>query len=98
MDRECLEAVQKQIQLEFDASMIYLSMAAHFSVDTQNRPGFAKFFFHSAAEEREHGTKLIEYLSMRGQLATVTKSASPSKAEQGVKLATPNVSLHARAK
>ena len=33
-----------------------------------NRPGFAKFFFDSASEEREHAIKLIEYMLMRGGL------------------------------
>ncbi|KAG8037452.1 hypothetical protein G9C98_005662 [Cotesia typhae] len=35
-----------------------------------NRPGFAKFFFDSASEEREHAIKIIEYLLMRGQLTS----------------------------
>lgn len=64
----CVNEMKRQIQAEVDASMIYLAMGAHFSKDTVNRPGFAQFFFHSAGEEREHGTKLIEYLLMRGQL------------------------------
>ncbi|KAF4517556.1 hypothetical protein B566_EDAN005120 [Ephemera danica] len=37
--------------------------------DSVNRPGFAKFFFHSANEEREHATKFLEYLAMRGEFA-----------------------------
>jgi len=66
--QHCLFAMRKQIQMEFNASSTYLAMGAHFSRDTINRPGFADFFFKSAKEEREHGSKLIEYLSMRGQL------------------------------
>lgn len=68
MTTGCYNEMKRQIQKEIDASMIYLAMGAHFSRDTINRPGFAKFFFDSAAEEREHGLKLIEYLLMRGQL------------------------------
>lgn len=64
----CLSAMRAQIQKEIDASYQYLAMGAHFSQDTVNRPGFAEMFFKSAREEREHGSKLIEYLSMRGQL------------------------------
>jgi len=41
---------------------------AHFSKDTVNRPGFADLFFSSATEEREHASKLLEYLLMRGEL------------------------------
>lgn len=68
MKSGCINKVKEQIQKEIDASMTYLAMGAHFSRDTINRPGFAKFFFESAAEEREHGHKLIEYLLMRGEL------------------------------
>lgn len=64
----CINEMKRQIQTEIDASITYLAMGAHFSQDTVNRPGFAKFFFESAAEEREHGHKLIEYLLMRGEL------------------------------
>lgn len=66
----CVKEMKRQIQAEIDASMTYLAMGAHFSQDSVNRPGFAKFFFESAAEEREHGHKLIEYLLMRGQLTS----------------------------
>lgn len=64
----CIKEVERQIQEEINASIQYLTMAAHFSQDTVNRPGFAEFFFKAAGEEREHATKLIEYLLMRGQL------------------------------
>uniref|UniRef100_U5ET00 Ferritin n=1 Tax=Corethrella appendiculata TaxID=1370023 RepID=U5ET00_9DIPT len=67
-DGDCLTEMETQIQMEFNASMTYLSLGAYFSRDTINRPGFAKFFFDAAGEEREHGIKLIEYLSMRGNL------------------------------
>jgi ferritin heavy chain len=33
-----------------------------------NRPGFAKIFFDSASEERDHAIKIIGYLLMRGGL------------------------------
>lgn len=63
---ECVASTKKQIEMEVQASIVYLSYASYFSKDTVNRPGFAKFFFGAAGEEREHATKLIEYLSMRG--------------------------------
>jgi len=64
----CLSEVRRQIQAEIDASMAYLAMGAHFAQDTVNRPGFSEFFFKASGEEREHATKLIDYLLMRGQL------------------------------
>ena len=68
MSKGCFDEMRRQIQTEIDASMQYLAMGAHFARDVINRPGFSEFFFKSAAEEREHSHKLIEYLLMRGNL------------------------------
>jgi len=68
MTKGCIREVRRQIQAEIDASLQYLAMGSHFAQDTVNRPGFSEFFFKAAGEEREHATKLIEYLLMRGQL------------------------------
>lgn len=70
MTDPCTKLMKAQIQEELTASMTYLAMGAHFSKDTINRPGFAKFFFDSASEEREHALKLIQYLLMRGGLTS----------------------------
>lgn len=66
----CTNRMRSQIQEELKAAMKYLQMAAYFSRDTVNRPGFAKLFFEAASEEREHAIKLIEYLLMRGELTS----------------------------
>jgi len=66
----CVKKMRDQIQEELKASIQYLAMGAHFSRDIINRPGFAKFFFESASEERQHAIKLITYLLMRGELAS----------------------------
>ncbi|KAH8384075.1 hypothetical protein KR009_012006 [Drosophila setifemur] len=68
MNQKCITKMRHQIQEEINASYQYLAMGAYFARDTVNRPGFAEHFFTAAKEEREHGSKLIEYLSMRGQL------------------------------
>lgn len=68
MEQTCYNMMRKQIQEEVAASIQYLAMGAYFSIDTVNRPGFAKLFFDAATEEREHATKLIDYLLMRGKL------------------------------
>lgn len=67
MKDQCTLLTEDQIQKEITASLKYLSYAAYFSQDNVNRPGFAKFFFAAASEEREHALKLIEYLQMRGR-------------------------------
>lgn len=77
MKDNCVLATEDQIKKEVTASLKYLSMAAHFSKDSVNRPGFAKLFFEAASEEREHAYKLIEYLSMRGRYLAGTGSSIP---------------------
>jgi len=74
MDDQCLQALHGQINKEFDASIVYLKYAAFFAQEKINLPGFEKFFFNAAGEEREHGIKLIEYALMRGH-GPVDKSA-----------------------
>merc|ERR1711992_251417 len=63
---ECITALEGQIAIEFEASLQYLLMAAHFSQDTVNLPKLAAFFWEHADEEREHAKQFIEYLRMRG--------------------------------
>lgn len=70
----CEKKMREQIKAEFNASMQYMAMGAYFSKDNVNRPGFAKFFFNSASEEREHAIKLIDYLNMRGKLTKDVKT------------------------
>ncbi|PSC70313.1 Ferritin-chloroplastic [Micractinium conductrix] len=41
-------------------------MSAFFDRDTVSLPGFAKYFRHSADEEREHAQKLIDLQNTRG--------------------------------
>lgn len=67
LHRSCVEALHGQIKKEFDASIVYLKYAAFFAQEKINLPGFEKFFFKAAGEEREHGIKLIEYALMRGK-------------------------------
>nr|XP_018896872.1 PREDICTED: ferritin subunit [Bemisia tabaci] len=78
----CVQKMKDQVQQELTASMTYLAMGAHFSRDTVNRPGFAKYFFESAKEEREHAIKFLEYLLMRGglteDLSSLIKSPEPN--------------------
>lgn len=70
MNNTCVEKIKSHVTEELKASYQYLAMGAYFSRDVVNRPGFAKLFFEAAGEEREHAIKLIEYLLMRGNLAS----------------------------
>lgn len=67
MKTNCSTETRNQIAKEIQASVKYLTFGAYFAQDNVNRPGFAKFFFNAAAEEREHAFKLMEYLQMRGK-------------------------------
>lgn len=99
MQENCYKAVRNQIQKEIGASYTYLAMAAYFSRDDVNRPGFAEHFFKSAKEEREHGHTLIEYLSMRGKLTTdiasliVTPTVDKHEWKDGVEALTDALNL-----
>lgn len=78
----CKKEMRRQIQMEVDASLQYLAMGAHFSRDTVNRPGFAKLFFEAGTEERDHATKLLEYLLMRGELTSEVSNLIQVKAPE----------------
>merc|ERR1712012_1107192 len=57
-----LEAlINKQINMEFYASYVYLSMSSFFNRDDQALHGFAEHFKKESNEERAHGMKLMEY-------------------------------------
>merc|ERR1712137_219026 len=84
---EATEAlINKQINMEFYASYVYLSMAAYFNRDDQALHGFAKFFQKSSDEEREHGMKLMEYQAKRGGRVVFQDIAKPSSSEWGTPL------------
>merc|ERR1711973_712011 len=55
-DSEAL--INKQINMEFYASYVYLSMSSWFNRDDQALHGFASFFKKASDEERDHGMKL----------------------------------------
>merc|ERR1711982_108317 len=59
--------INKQINMEFYASYVYMSMYTYFDRDDTAYPGFAAFFKKSSDEEREHGEKLIKYQNKRRQ-------------------------------
>merc|ERR1712200_184668 len=63
-DSEAL--INKQINMEFYASYVYLSMSSWFNRDDQALHGFASFFRKASDEERDHGMKLMEYQTSRG--------------------------------
>merc|ERR1712111_82873 len=63
---DCEALINKQINMEFYASYVYLSMSSYFNRDDQALHGFAAHFKTESGEERAHGMKLMEYQTKRG--------------------------------
>merc|ERR1712112_7539 len=83
---ECEALINKQINMEFYASYVYLSMASYFNRDDQALAGFASFFKKNSDEERDHGMKLMEYQAKRGGRVVFQDIAKPSSMEWGTAL------------
>jgi len=80
---ECEAMINKQINMEFYASYVYLSMASYFARDDVALHGFASHFRNESDEERNHGMKLMEYQSKRGGRVVFQDIAKPSSMEWG---------------
>jgi ferritin len=64
ISRSIQDAINEQINKELYSSYLYLSMAAYF--ENKNLPGFAKWMYVQADEERTHGMKFFQHLLERG--------------------------------
>ena len=62
----CQEALNKQINIELDASQQYLSLHNFFLRNDVGLTNIAKYFKKASEEEREHAFKMIEYQNKRG--------------------------------
>merc|ERR1712098_277904 len=80
---ECEALINKQINMEFYASYVYLSMASYYNRDDQALHGFAKYFQKASDEERMYGMKLMEYQAKRGGRVVFQDIAKPSSMEWG---------------
>jgi ferritin len=69
------DALNEEIGLEFFADFQYLAMATYFEERGFSRLG--KFFYDQAAEEREHGLKIIAYLNQAGGKAVIPSVKQP---------------------
>jgi ferritin len=69
--------LNRQIELEFESSQYYLSMASW--AQRNGFTGITKFLYLQADEERAHMLKLFHYVNDRGGHALVPASAAPAK-------------------
>merc|ERR1712233_276646 len=83
---DCEALINKQINMEFYASYVYLSMSSYFNRDDQALHGFAAHFKNESGEERAHGMKLMEYQTKRGGRVVFQDIAKPTTMEWGTPL------------
>lgn len=69
------EAINAQVGHEFQASMEYIQMAAHF--DDEGLKKLAKMFYSQAEEEREHAMKFIGYITDTGGKVEIPAIPAP---------------------
>ena len=69
------KSINEQVNKELCSSYLYLSMAAYF--ENNNLPGFAKWMYVQADEERGHGMKLFEHLVDGGGRVTPAPISGP---------------------
>merc|ERR1712122_62426 len=80
---DCEASINKQINMEFYASYVYLSMSPFFNRDDQALHGFADHFKKESNEERAHGMKLMEYQTKRGGRVVFQDIAKPTTMDWG---------------
>merc|ERR1712212_813098 len=78
---DCEALINKQINMEFYASYVYLSMSSYFNRDDHALHGFAEHFKTESGEERAHGMKLMEYQTKRGGRGVFQDIAKPTTME-----------------
>lgn len=64
--KSCEQAINEQINIEYNVSYIYHAMYAYFARDNVYLPGIAKHFQEESVEERGHAELLMNYQIMRG--------------------------------
>merc|ERR1711994_799896 len=80
---DCEALINKQINMEFYDSYVYLSMSSYFNSDDQALHGFADHFKKESNEERAHGMKLMEYQTKRGGRVVFQDIAKPTTMDWG---------------
>lgn len=78
LSKKMEEALNNQINAEFTAGYLYLSMSAYFASD--GKSGFANWFKVQAMEENDHAMKLFNYIVARsGRVTILPISEVPQK-------------------
>ena len=75
LSEKLLVMLNEQINHEFEAANLYLSVAAYWA--DQGFPGFSKFFVAQAEEERFHGMKIFHFVNELGAKAVISGLPEP---------------------
>ncbi len=78
ISKEMEKALNEQVNREFGAAYLYLSMSAHF--ESKKFAGMAKWMKKQSDEELEHGMKFYDYIHSRNGSAKMLALTEP-KAE-----------------
>ncbi|MFG0328914.1 MAG: ferritin [Phycisphaerales bacterium] len=76
LHEEVREALNEQINLEFESAYLYLAMSSHY--DEMNLPGFASWMRVQAKEEVEHAMRIYDFVHDRGDRVTLGAIAGPT--------------------
>jgi len=68
---DCERALNKQIGLEYEASLQYHFLWSHFDRDHVALPHVANYFLKESEEERDHAHSMMEYQNLRGGTVTL---------------------------
>ena len=83
LDKKIEKLLNHQIELEFESSQYYLSMASWAEKSGLN--GISSFLYTQADEERTHMLKLFHYINDRGGHALVPTIGAPPKEYNGAR-------------
>lgn len=81
--KEIAKMLNDQINKELHSGYLYLEFANYY--ESQNLPGFAKWFVHQAQEEMEHAMKIRSFLINAGEKVTFSPLADTDKDFKDVK-------------
>ncbi len=76
LQKEVEAILNKQIEQEFDAAVVYYGM--YISFEKELFKGFAAWFKHHVGEEMSHAAKIIEYMLERGVSPAIPATKAPN--------------------
>lgn len=75
LKKEVEAILNKQIEMEFDAALVYYGMYVYFEKELLK--GFAAWFRKHVEEELSHASKLIDYMLERGGSPAIPATKAP---------------------